>query len=213
MGSLIDFRNRIMMPFIDRGLDVNQHIRDFYTWSPSSSSSYPTVLVELIRNGLSNFDTSSRASLAPILIFEACSHLQPSERRWGKVRLLLKLIHRLGASCATAFQQVETGQHILRVTKEHIMPEARLHPIIDCLKNIAPHYRSGAQGQAHDELALFQEQRQHQLRLGDFARISVRQAVEGQHFLKQIQQLPLPCRMKSYLNADFTAQLSRRVFQ
>ena len=57
VGSLIDFRNRIMMPFIDRGLDVNQHIRDFYTWSPSSSSSYPNVLVELIRNGLSKGDT------------------------------------------------------------------------------------------------------------------------------------------------------------
>ena len=112
-----------------------------------------------------------------------------------------------------AVQQVETEQHILRVTKEHIMPEAPLPPIIDGLKYIAPHYRYVALGKGQDELALFQEQRQNPLRLGDFARISVRHAAGGQHFVMKIEQLPLPSRMKSYLNADFTAQLTRRVFQ
>ena len=168
--------------------------------------------VELIRNRLGNFDTSSPVSLASILIFEVCSNSRQSERRWGKVHLLLKLLHRLGASCQMTIQQGETEQHFPRVTKEHIMPEARLHPIIDGWKNIAPHYRYGALGKVHDELALFQEQRQNPLRLGHFARISVRQEVGGQHFVKKIEQLPLPSRMKSYLNADFTAQLTRRVF-
>ena len=72
-----------------------------------------------------------------------------------------------------------------------------------------PFHRYEALTTAHDELALFQEQRRKLLRLDDFATISVREAVAGQHFIKKIEQLRIPSRMKSFLNADYTAQLSR----
>ena len=107
---------------------------------------------------------------------------------------------------------VEIEQYILQLTKEHNMPEERLHPILDGLRNIAPHYRYGALGTAHDEVALLQAQRENPLRLGDFASISVRQAVGGQHFVKKIEQFHLPSKMKSYQKADFTAHITKRVF-
>ena len=92
------------------------------------------------------------------------------------------------------------------------MPEAPLHPIINVVRNIAAHFRYGAVTKAHDERAFFQDQRRYPLRLDDIARISVREALGGQHFVKKIYQLPLPSRMKSDLNSDYTAQLSRWVF-
>ena len=72
MNTLLEFRHRVLLPLIDRGLAVNLHIIDFYTWDPSTKSTYPNVFAELIRNGLSNFNTSSLVSLAPIFIFEVC---------------------------------------------------------------------------------------------------------------------------------------------
>ena len=92
------------------------------------------------------------------------------------------------------------------------MPEARLHPIIDRLRKIAPHYRYGALSKAHDELALFQEQRQNPLRLGIFARISVRQAGGGQDFVKKINNSLFLEVRNQILTTDFTAQLDRREF-
>ena len=80
MSTLIEFRQRITIPLIDRGLDVNLHILDYYSWSRSTKSTYPNELVELIRNGLSNFNTSCPVSLASILIFEACTKANRSGR-------------------------------------------------------------------------------------------------------------------------------------
>ena len=60
MSTLLEFRHRILMPLIDRGLDVNLHINDFYISDPSTKSTYPNVFAELIRNALSNFNTSSQ---------------------------------------------------------------------------------------------------------------------------------------------------------
>ena len=54
LSTLLEFRHRIMMPLIERGLDVNIHILEFYSWDTSTKSTYPNVLVELLRNGLSN---------------------------------------------------------------------------------------------------------------------------------------------------------------
>ena len=212
LSTLLVFRHRIMMPLIERGFDVNLHILDFYSWSPSTCSTYPNVLGELIRNGLSNFNTSSKASLAAILIFEALPKAGKSVRRWGKVRLLLKLLHKLGASFQMTPEQSATEEHILRLTKERVSPEAHLHRCIADVKNLVTSLRYAALMKAHQELALFQQQRRNPLQLADFARISVRQAVGGQHFVEKIGHLPLPSRIKSFLNADFTAQLISRVF-
>ena len=209
---MLVFRHRIMTALIERGLDVNLHILHFYSWRPSTSTTYPSVLAELIRNGLSNFNTSSKASLASILIFDALLKTGQSGRRWSKVRLLTKLLHKLGASCQMTPEQSKTEQHILRLTKERLTPEAHLHPIIADVKNIVPCLRHDALMKAHNELALFQQQRLNPLQLADFARISIRQAVGGQHFITKIAQIPLPSRIKSDLKADFTAQLISRVF-
>ena len=59
MSTLLEFRHRILMPLIDRGLDENLHIIDFNTSDPSTKSTYPNVFVELIRNGLRNSNISS----------------------------------------------------------------------------------------------------------------------------------------------------------
>ena len=90
LSTFLVFLHRIMIPLIECGLHVNLHILDFYSWRPSTSSTYLSVLAELIRNDLSNFNTSSKVSLASILIFEALPKAWQSARRWGKVRLLLK---------------------------------------------------------------------------------------------------------------------------
>ena len=93
------------------------------------------------------------------------------------------------------------------------MPETSLHPIIGSLKNVIPPRRLEALTKAHNELTLFQKQRGNPLLLADLARISIRQAVGGQHFIRKIEDLPLPSRVKSFVNADFTAQLPTRVFE
>ena len=121
-----------------RGLYVNLHILEFYSWSPSTSSTYPIVLVELIQNGLCNFNTSCPVSLAAILIFEALPKARRSGRRWGRVRLLLKILHKQGASGQLTPEQSKTEQHLLSLTKEQVMPEAYLQPIIADVKNIIP---------------------------------------------------------------------------
>ena len=145
------------------GLCVNLHILEFYSWDTSTKSTYPNVLAELIRNCLTNFNTSSQLSLATILFFESCSRTRRSTLRCGKVRLLLKLLHKLGASCQMTSAQKETEQRILRLTKEHVMAETRLHPIVECLRNLDPHHRYDGLTQAHDELGLFQKQRRTRL--------------------------------------------------
>ena len=110
-------------------------------------------------------------------------------------------------------QKFDTEKHILRLTKEQVMPEASLHPIIGGLKNMIPSWRHEALTKAHNELTLFQKQRGNQLLLADLARMSIRQAVGGQHFIRKIDYLPLPSRVNSFFNADFTAQLTTRVFE
>ena len=150
-----------------------------------------------IQTCLSNyFETVSATSIPPavsvaaILIFEACTKSRRSERRWGKVRLLLKLLHKLGASCQMTTEQSETEQHSLRLTKEHVMPETPLFPIIDGVRNIDPYRRHEALAKAHNEFALFQQQRRKPLRLEDFAMISIRQAVGARHFIEKLYLLP-----------------------
>ena len=190
MRALLEFRHRILMALIDRGLDENVHIVNFNYWNPSNSSRYPKVLVELIRHGLSNFNTSSPASLASILIFEGRTKSTQTERRWDKVLLVLKPLQRLAVSSQMTSQQGETEQCIVRQTKEHSMPEAPIHPIIDGVRNNVPHQGYIALEKGHDELALFQERRRNPLRLCDFARISVRQVVGGQHLVKETRTTP-----------------------
>ena len=135
----------------------------------------------------------------------------PKAVRSGR-RLLLKLLHKLGASGPITREQGDTEQRILPLTNDHVLYEASLDPIVGSVQNIDPYNRYAAVNIAHDELAFFQEQLWKPLWLDDFARISIRQAVAGQNFIKKIEQLPLPSRMKSFLNADYTAQLSTRVF-
>ena len=123
---------------VDRGLDLNLHILEFYSWSPSTSSTYPTVLGELIRNGLSNVNTCCPVSLAAILILEALPKAKRSGHRWGRVRLLLKFLHKQGASGQLTPEQSKTEEHLLSLTNEQVMPEAYLQPIIADVKNIIP---------------------------------------------------------------------------
>ena len=87
-----------------------------------------------------------------------------------------------------------------------------IHPIVASMGNLSPYQINDALTQTHDELALFQQQRRNPLQLADFARISIRQAVGGQHFIKKIGHLPLPSKIKSFLKADLTEQLIRKVF-
>ena len=91
-------------------------------------------------------------------------------------------------------------------------PEIPIHPIVDSMRNLSPYHIYNALTQSHDELALFQQQRRNPLQLADFARISIRQAVGGQHFIEKVGHLPFPSRIITFLKADFTEQLSRKVF-
>ena len=117
LSTLVEVRHRIMMPLIERGLDVNLHIFMLYSWDTSTKSTYPNVLVELSRNRLTNFKISPVA-LDTINEFEACTRARRSTHRWGKVRLLFKVLHKFGASCQMTSEQNETEQRIHRLRKE-----------------------------------------------------------------------------------------------
>ena len=56
-------------------------------------------------------------------------------------------------------QQFDNEKPILRLTKEQVIPESSLHPIIGSLKNIIPPRRHEALTKAHNELTLFEKQR------------------------------------------------------
>ena len=128
--TLLEFRYRLMNHLVDQGLNVNLHIHDFYSLKPTSKSTFPNMLVELIRNGLTNFDTSCPLSLASIVIFEACIHTSRPDRRWAKIQLLLKLLNKLCASWKMTTKQIETEQTILRLAEDHLFPQSVLHPLI-----------------------------------------------------------------------------------
>ena len=59
--------------------------------------------------------------------------------------------------------------------------------------------------------SLSQERRRKPLRHDGFARISIRQAIGGQHLIKKFEELPFPTKLKSFIHAAFTAQLTFRV--
>ena len=179
LSTLLEFRHRILLPLIGRGLDVNRHMLEFYSWRPGSNSTYRSVLAELIRNGLTDFNTSAKVSLVTIVVFEAGSRVKQSTCRWAKVRLLLHLLYKLGATFQETSEQNETERAMLRLTGNHMRPILSIHPIIDSMENLSPYHINGALTQTHDELALFQQQRHNPLQLVDFARISIRQAVGG----------------------------------
>ena len=212
LSTLVEFRHCIMMPLIARGLDVNRHILEFYSWNPFTRSTYTSMLGELIRNGLTNFNTSSKVSLITIVVFETGGRYKRPTRHWAKVRLLLHLLYKLGASFQETSEQNETERCMIRLTGKHFRPEVPIHPIVDNMINLSPYHIYDALTQTHDELALFQQQRRNPLQLVDFARISIRQTVGGQHFMEKVDQLPLPSRIKSFVKADFTEQLNRKVF-
>ena len=109
-------------------------------------------------------------------------------------------------------EQRNTEQSILRLTKDHRMPKVQIHSIIDNVRNIIPPHRNRALTKAHKELTLLQEERRNPLHRADFATISMRPAVAVQHFIRKIEPLPIPTRMKSCLNDDLTAPLTNRVF-
>ena len=171
------------------------------------------MFVDLLRNWRIKFNTASPVSLATIIIFEAC--IKPGDRRsrWGKVRLLLKPLPKLGASLQMTSHQFDTEKPILRLTQEQVMKEVSLQPIIGGVKNSIPPRRHDSLTKAHKELTLFQKQRGNPLLLADPARIFIRQAVEAQHFIRIGEDLPLPSRVKSFLSGNFTTQLTTTVFE
>ena len=163
LSTLVDFRHRFMMPLIARGLDVNRHILEFYSWKPFTRSTYPSLLAELIRNGLTDFNTSSKVSLVTIVVFETGSRYKRPTRHWAKVRLLLHLLYKLGATFQETSEQNETERYMLRLTGNHMRPILPIHPIIDSMEKLSPYHIYDALTQTHDELALFQQQRHNPL--------------------------------------------------
>ena len=62
-----------------------------------------------------------------------------------------------------------------------------------------------------EELRYLKHLHRKPLRLQDLARISIRNAVGGQHFKAGVSKLPLPPRLKAFVRADITRQLRKRV--
>ena len=131
MCRLVEFRHGIMMPMIAPGLALNRHILEFYSRDAFRRSTYPSLLSELIRNGLPIFNTSSKVSLVTIVVIEAGSRPTRSTRLWAMFNLLIKLLHKLGASFQETNEQKETLQRMLRLTGENRRPESALPPILE----------------------------------------------------------------------------------
>ena len=140
-STLLELRHRLRIHLIDRGLDVHLQMLELYSWSHTTKSTYPNLLAKMIREGLQNFDTSSSTSLALILLLEAGNKAHRLGHRWDKFRLLIKALHKVGASCLMRSQQVQNEQRILRLRRDHILPEAPLHTIVARVRNIDPYHR------------------------------------------------------------------------
>ena len=98
--SMTNFRRNLLKPMIRLGLDINMHARDLYKWYPRRISHMLNIIGELIRHGLSNFHSTTDASIPVILICYAASNgVRPNFcRRCRKVRQIVQLVHRFGAS-------------------------------------------------------------------------------------------------------------------
>ena len=94
-----------------------------------------------------------------------------------------------------------------RVTSIMTASNTRQH-----ITSITYHQLYGAIDLPKDEHDFTQERLRKPLRLEDLGRISIRQAVGGEHFTKNADHLPLPTMLKSFLHAVFTDQLTFRVF-
>ena len=130
---------------------------------------------------------------------------------WDKVRLLVRLLHMLGADWQEYKSQRQFVKRVLRLVRMRQHVESHLHPVILHLhESVWPDWDI-MWTQMEEELRYLIHLHRKPLRLQDLARISIRKAVGGQHFKAGVSKLPLPPRLKAFVRADITRQLLKRV--
>ena len=131
--------------------------------------------------------------------------------RWGRRRrqlqLLINVLQKLGA----AWQGLDCNSNqkdiiglfgaLVSSIKYWLIPDR-------VSSSVTYHLRYGAMELAEDGLTFSQERRRKPLRHDGFTRISIRQAIGT---IKKFEELPLPTKLKSFIQATFTAQLTFRV--
>ena len=116
-NSLHDYRYRILNPLIHLSLDVNVHASDLYPWWPNDHSSLPLIHGELKANGLMNFDSTTHLSTPLVLLMVAWAYGWSWNWNWGKVRILVRLLHILGADWQQYRSQLKFEKYLLSLVR------------------------------------------------------------------------------------------------
>ena len=210
--SSANFRNRLFRPMIRLGLDVNLHATTIYSWNPMHCSMLTYMLAEFIRHGLSNFHSTSHASIPLILACNSLSILRRKRyhRRWGKLKLIVRMVHLLGGSWQLYPCQIRYERKVLDMLRKRQMRAILFHPLSQKIRWLGYGIEPKDWDSMRKTLKYVRALRRQPLRLLDLSRISIRKAVGGQHFEAAIRQLPLPQKMKSFVRADIMPSLLAR---
>ena len=211
-NSLLDYRYRVLNPLIYLGLDVNVHASDLYQWRPNDHSSLPLILGELVANGLMNFHSTTHLSTPLVLLMVAWANGWSWNWNWGKVRILVRLLHMLGADWQQYRSQRKFEKYVLSLIRRRSHLSGHWHPLFHHLRKAVWANQECMWSPMTRELCYVHRLRQQPLRLQDLARISIRKSVRGNQFKARLRKLPLPPKMKAFVRADITRQLLRMVF-
>ena len=122
LNTLVDFRHRIMRALIERGIDVNRHILEFYCWVTFIKSTSPNMGTELIRN----FNTSSNVSLVISHSSRPTAYKDDSAPVGQSSVCCSNFSKKLGSSFPETNELKDSEQLMLRLTGQHMRPESPL---------------------------------------------------------------------------------------
>ena len=202
---------RFLKPLLEMGYDINSHSSNLFDFFGEAPALDVDLFAVLIADGLMDF--ASTRNLAPsrvILATATCAFHGGRPYRLEKARLLLELLHSLGASYhMTTEQKLSEWDFVGNIKDRDYITLGRelAYYLEDDTNWIRGNYW------AHKRLVNTMDdlwaQRKNPLQLCELARIGVRNAVGGRWFASTVDQLPLPSLMKVFVKADLSTQFEQ----
>ena len=127
--SLTNFRNNLLHQMINLLLEVNVRDTDIYSGCPMKCSLMVFILAVFIRHGLSNLHTATHATTPIILICKAITIIRRKsyERRWRKMRVIIRLVQLLRASWQLNKSQILYEKRVVNMFLNHVLPGILYH--------------------------------------------------------------------------------------
>ena len=167
------------------------------------------IIGEFIRHGLSNFHSTSHASIPVMLVCYATSNrMGPAFwRRFRKVRQILECVHRLGGSWQLYKSQLKFEERALKKFRTRDITDPLFNPLSYPLERLQYYCNSGDWDMMKKTLEHARALRHQPLSLTDLSRISIRRAVGVRHINQSGRALPLPLKMKEFVRANIMPEL------